>query len=261
MDRLMPHAASRLVAILMLGLTALCLTAGPAVSQEPASGEPAGERATRAHAIAMHGEPKYGPDFAHFDYANPDAPKGGELSMAAGGSFDSLNPFIVLGRTAAGVRDFAFASLMTRTWDEPFTLYAYVAETIEVPPDRAASMIDEYPILSVVAAFAEGETRMLGLEELRAKESDRLAASATMLKANGVALELGEDSLVVKGCGSAGAPGGGEVTTDHDHRLAMSGLVFGLAAKNPVRVDDVTMIATSYPGFFDDMAALGAEIA
>lgn len=131
---------------------------------------------------------------------------------------------------------------------------------VTVPPERAPSMIDEYPILSVVAAFAEGETRMLGLEELRAKESDRLAASAAMLKANGVAVTLGEDSLTVTGCGAGGAPGGGEVATDHDHRLAMSGLVFGLAAKAPVRVDDVAMIATSYPGFFDDMAGAGAEI-
>ncbi|MFP4520065.1 MAG: 3-phosphoshikimate 1-carboxyvinyltransferase [Oceanicaulis sp.] len=131
---------------------------------------------------------------------------------------------------------------------------------VTVPPERAPSMIDEYPILSVVAACAHGETRMLGLEELRAKESDRLAASAAMLKANGVAVALGEDSLAVTGCGPAGAPGGGEVVTDHDHRLAMSGLVFGLAAKAPVRVDDVAMIATSYPAFFDDMAALGAQL-
>ncbi|MEQ8406080.1 MAG: 3-phosphoshikimate 1-carboxyvinyltransferase [Oceanicaulis sp.] len=131
---------------------------------------------------------------------------------------------------------------------------------VTVPAERAPSMIDEYPILSVVAAFAEGETRMLGLEELRAKESDRLAASAAMLQANGVRLALGADSLTVTGCGPGGAPGGGEVATDHDHRLAMSGLVFGLAAKQPVRVDDVAMIATSYPGFFDDMAAVGAGI-
>ncbi|MGJ3230713.1 MAG: 3-phosphoshikimate 1-carboxyvinyltransferase [Oceanicaulis sp.] len=131
---------------------------------------------------------------------------------------------------------------------------------VTVPPERAPSMIDEYPILSVVAAFAKGETRMLGLEELRAKESDRLAASAAMLQANGVVVEVADDSLVVKGCGPGGAPGGGEVVTDHDHRLCMSGLVFGLAAKAPVRVDDVAMIATSYPGFFEDMAAVGAEI-
>jgi 3-phosphoshikimate 1-carboxyvinyltransferase len=131
---------------------------------------------------------------------------------------------------------------------------------VVVPEERAPSMIDEYPVLSVIAAFAEGETRMLGLAELRAKESDRLAASAAMLRANGVGVALGPDSLTVTGCGPKGAPGGGEVITDHDHRLAMAGLVFGLAAQNPVRVDDVAMIATSYPGFFADFAALGAQI-
>lgn len=132
---------------------------------------------------------------------------------------------------------------------------------VEVPPDIAPSMIDEYPILSVIAAFADGITRMTGLAELRAKESDRLAASAALLAANGVKVELGEDSLTVHGMGPGGVPGGGLVKTLHDHRLAMSGLVMGLGAKEPVTVDDVAMIATSYPGFFDDMAALGAEIA
>ncbi|KAA5804130.1 3-phosphoshikimate 1-carboxyvinyltransferase [Alkalicaulis satelles] len=132
---------------------------------------------------------------------------------------------------------------------------------IEVAADRAPSMIDEYPILSVIAAFAEGATVMKGLAELRAKESDRLAASAAMLAANGVRIELGEDYLVVHGCGAGGVPGGGRVETRHDHRLAMSGLVMGLGAREPVSVDDAAMIATSYPGFFDDMAALGADIA
>lgn len=131
---------------------------------------------------------------------------------------------------------------------------------IEVDESRAPSMIDEYPILAVIAAFAEGVTVMKGLAELRAKESDRLAASAAMLAANGVKIELGEDYLVVHGCGAGGVPGGGLVETRHDHRLAMSGLVMGLGAREPVTVDDVAMIATSYPGFFDDMAWLGAEI-
>lgn len=131
---------------------------------------------------------------------------------------------------------------------------------VEVPPDIAPSMIDEYPILSVIAAFADGITHMTGLAELRAKESDRLAASAALLAANGVKVELGEDSLTVHGMGPGGVPGGGLVKTLHDHRLAMSGLVLGLGAKEPVTVDDVAMIATSYPGFFDDMAALGAQI-
>lgn len=132
---------------------------------------------------------------------------------------------------------------------------------VDVPPERAPSMIDEYPILAVIAAFAEGPTVMRGLAELRAKESDRLAASAALLQANGVEVELGEDDLVVHGRGPGGAPGGGRVVTHHDHRLAMSGLVLGCAAQAPVQVDDVAMIATSYPDFFDHMAALGADFA
>lgn len=131
---------------------------------------------------------------------------------------------------------------------------------ITVPAQVAASMIDEYPILSVISAFAQGVTRMEGLAELRAKESDRLAASADLLSANGVEVELGEDTLTVHGRGGEAIPGGGRVETRHDHRLAMSGLVLGLNSVNPVIVDDVSMIATSYPGFFKDMAALGATI-
>ena len=132
---------------------------------------------------------------------------------------------------------------------------------VEVPASIAPSMIDEYPILSVIAAFADGVTVMKGLAELRAKESDRLAASAALLQANGVEIELGEDSLTVHGCGQDGVPGGGMVKTHHDHRLAMSALIMGLGAQAPVSVDDVGMIATSYPDFFGHMAALGAEIA
>lgn len=131
---------------------------------------------------------------------------------------------------------------------------------VTVAPERAPSMIDEYPILAVLAAYAEGETRMRGLSELRAKESDRLAATAALLLANGVEVRIEGDDLVVTGCGPAGVPGGGTVKTLHDHRLAMSGLVMGLASKAPVEVDETAMIATSYPGFFDDLAALGAEI-
>jgi len=131
---------------------------------------------------------------------------------------------------------------------------------VEVEPGHAPSMIDEYPVLSVIAAFAEGRTVMRGLAELRAKESDRLAATAAMLAANGVTVEPGEDYLVVHGMGARGVPGAGRVETHHDHRLAMSALVLGMGADAPVTVDDVAMIATSYPGFFDDMAALGAEI-
>lgn len=128
-----------------------------------------------------------------------------------------------------------------------------------VPPERAPSMIDEYPILAVAAAFAEGETVMEGLEELRVKESDRLAAVARGLEANGVACREGAASLVVTG--GSRRIGGGTVTTHLDHRIAMSFLVMGLAAAEPVAVDDVGMIATSFPEFLDLMRGLGAEFA
>ncbi|HYI85309.1 MAG TPA: 3-phosphoshikimate 1-carboxyvinyltransferase [Acetobacteraceae bacterium] len=119
---------------------------------------------------------------------------------------------------------------------------------IEVPPGRAPSMIDEYPILAVAAAAAEGETRMLGLRELRVKESDRLSAAAALLAANGVQAEAGDDSLAVQGTGGA-IPGGGTVNTHMDHRIAMSALVMGLGARAPVAVDDAAFIETSFPGF------------
>jgi len=131
---------------------------------------------------------------------------------------------------------------------------------VHVPPDIAPTMIDEYPILAVIAAFADGMTVMTGLEELRAKESDRLAASAALLDANGVKVELEDNSLTVYGCGARNVPGGGTVETHHDHRLAMSALVMGCGAKNPITVDDVAMIATSYPDFFTHMTALGVQI-
>jgi 3-phosphoshikimate 1-carboxyvinyltransferase len=130
----------------------------------------------------------------------------------------------------------------------------------EVPPERAPAMIDEYPVLAVAASFAEGRTVMHGLEELRVKESDRLAAVAAGLSANGVRCQESKDSLIVEGMGSS-VPGGGSVATHMDHRIAMSFLVMGLAAKSPVIVDDSSMIATSFPEFEGLMGALGAQIA
>jgi 3-phosphoshikimate 1-carboxyvinyltransferase len=128
---------------------------------------------------------------------------------------------------------------------------------VAVPPDRAPSMIDEYPVLAVAAAFAEGATIMQGLDELRVKESDRLAAIAAGLAACGVRAEEGADSLAVSG----GLPkGGGSVSTHGDHRIAMSFLVLGLAAQEPVTVDRPDMIDTSFPGFAGLMRALGAGI-
>ncbi len=127
---------------------------------------------------------------------------------------------------------------------------------VTVPADRAPSMIDEYPILSVAAAFARGKTVMLGLDELRVKESDRLEAIIAGLKANGVRYSVSGDDLTVEGMTEV--PGGGTVTTHLDHRIAMSFLTMGLASQKPVTVDDVTMIATSFPEYQDLMSGLGA---
>ncbi|MEJ0025095.1 MAG: 3-phosphoshikimate 1-carboxyvinyltransferase [Rhizomicrobium sp.] len=130
---------------------------------------------------------------------------------------------------------------------------------VDVPPDRAPAMIDEYPILAVAAAFAEGRTVMRGLEELRVKESDRLAAIAAGLKANGLTTSETHDTLTVEGRGLDGVPGGARVATHLDHRIAMSFLVMGLAAKDAVTVDDTAMIATSFPEFEQLMRDLGAD--
>jgi 3-phosphoshikimate 1-carboxyvinyltransferase len=129
---------------------------------------------------------------------------------------------------------------------------------VEVPAERAPSMIDEYPILAVAAAFAEGTTVMRGLKELRVKESDRLAATAALLRVNGVEVDIEGDDLIVHG--KARAPGGGGVTTHMDHRIAMAAMVLGLASERPVQIDDGTFIATSFPGFVELMRGLGADL-
>ncbi len=131
---------------------------------------------------------------------------------------------------------------------------------IEVPPERAPSMIDEYPVLSVVAAFSTGKTVMRGVKELRVKESDRIDAMARGLEACGVRIEEDEDTLIVHGLGPGGVPGGATCATHIDHRIAMSFLVCGLAAKAPVAVDDGSPIQTSFPIFEGLMRGLGAEI-
>jgi 3-phosphoshikimate 1-carboxyvinyltransferase len=130
---------------------------------------------------------------------------------------------------------------------------------VEVPAARAPSMIDEYPILAVAAAIAGGTTIMHGLGELRVKESDRLAAMARGLSDCGIHVEQGADSLVVHGSGG-GAPGGGNVVTELDHRIAMSFLVLGMAAEQPVSIDDCAPIDTSFPGFVELMGGLGADL-
>src|SRR6201996_3936076 len=130
---------------------------------------------------------------------------------------------------------------------------------VEVPPERAPSMIDEYLVLAVAASFAEGTTVMRGLKELRVKESDRLEATAAMLRVNGVQVEISGDDLIVEGKGYVA--GGGLVATHMDHRIAMSALVMGLASDKPVKVDDTAFIATSFPDFIPMMRSLGADFA
>ncbi|NOR61324.1 MAG: 3-phosphoshikimate 1-carboxyvinyltransferase, partial [Rhodobacteraceae bacterium] len=128
---------------------------------------------------------------------------------------------------------------------------------VEVPPARAPSMIDEYPILAVVAATAEGTTVMRGIKELRVKESDRIDAMVRGLKANGVDVEEGEDFMVVHGTGKI--LGGATCETYLDHRIAMSFMCLGMATEKPVRIDDAGPIETSFPDFIPLMERLGAS--
>ncbi len=134
-----------------------------------------------------------------------------------------------------------------------------VLKGVTVPAARAPSMIDEYPILAIAAAFAEGDTVMQGLEELRVKESDRLSAIARGLEANGIAFTESPDGLTVRGQGEVA--GGGTVATHMDHRIAMAFLTLGMAARDPVTVDDIAMIATSFPSYQALMRGLGADLA
>jgi 3-phosphoshikimate 1-carboxyvinyltransferase len=147
-------------------------------------------------------------------------------------------------------------------------------DAIDVPADRAPSMIDEYPILAIACALARGTSRLRGLSELRVKESDRLAATAAMLREGGIRVEIEADDLIIHGAakapgggaakapggGAAKAPGGGLVATHMDHRLAMSALVFGQATAAPMTIDDASFIDTSFPGFVPLMQGLGAAI-
>jgi 3-phosphoshikimate 1-carboxyvinyltransferase len=131
---------------------------------------------------------------------------------------------------------------------------------INVPEHRAASMIDEYPILSVVAANATGVTHMGGVHELRVKESDRIDAMAQGLRANGITVDEGEDWWAVTGLGAGNVPGGATCETFLDHRIAMSFLILGFASKSAVVVNDGGPIATSFPIFEQLMGDLGANI-
>ena len=130
---------------------------------------------------------------------------------------------------------------------------------INVPQKLVPSMIDEFPILAVLAAYASGETRVTGAAELRVKESDRITSTLKMLRVNGVACEETEDGFIVRGC-AGNVPGGGLVETQHDHRIAMSALILGSGAQNPVSIDDASMIMTSYPEFFEHLTSLGIRL-
>lgn len=134
-----------------------------------------------------------------------------------------------------------------------------VLSATDPAPELVPAMIDEFPIFAVLAAFAKGETHVTGAEELRVKESDRISAVVNMLRVSGVDCDETSDGFIVQGCDGP-PPGGGLVETHHDHRIAMSALVMGTASQKPVAVDDVSMIATSYPEFFAHMASLGADI-
>ncbi|MBY5637696.1 3-phosphoshikimate 1-carboxyvinyltransferase [Rhizobium leguminosarum] len=155
--------------------------------------------------------------------------------------------------------DLEFSNLRTAGGEDVADIRARHSELrgVVVPATRAASMIDEYPILAIAASFALGETNMLGLEELRVKESDRLATVARGLEANGVECREANDSLSVTGYRQV--PGGGTVATNFDHRIAMSFLIMGLASRQPVTIDDARMIATSFPDFVPTLERLGAE--
>jgi 3-phosphoshikimate 1-carboxyvinyltransferase len=163
-----------------------------------------------------------------------------ETLREMGGEFELANPRMLGGEPVADVTA-RFSRL----------------RGVEVPAIRAPAMIDEYPILAVAAAFAEGDTVMHGLGELRHKESDRLAVIAAGLAACGVAVRIEDDILRVRG---GSVRGGAEVTTQDDHRIAMAFAVLGLASAAPVCVDGAEMIATSFPGFAALMRGLGARI-
>lgn len=218
------------------------------------------EAAGHGRVITLHGQPELraadvvvpgDPSSAAFPIAAALLVPGSRLRIAGIG----LNPlrtglFATLREMGAALR---VENARTEGGEPVGDLIAEYAELqgIEVPAERAPSMIDEYPILAVLAAAARGTTRMRGLKELRVKESDRLSATAAMLAANGVKVAIEGDDLIVTGTGAGGGgiPGGGVVATHMDHRLAMSALVMGLGSRDGVAVDDASFIDTSFPGF------------
>ena len=228
------------------------------------------EDSPEGHVITLTGQPELNPQ----NITVPRDPSSAAFPVCAAliceGS-DVLVPNIGLNPTRAGLfttlremgADLSYENERVEGGEPVADLRARFSPNmvgIEVPPGRAASMIDEYPILSVIAAFASGKTVMRGVKELRVKESDRIEAMAMGLRANGVEVEDGEDWWIVSGQGSGNVRGGGLCATYLDHRIAMSFIIMGMASKNPVKIDDGSPIVTSFPIFEDLMTHLGGAI-
>lgn len=228
------------------------------------------EDTNEGHVIRLQGQPELKPQ----TIIVPRDPSSAAFPVCAAliveGS-DVLVPNIGLNPTRAGLfftlqdmgADLTFENMREEGGEPVADLRARFSpdlKGIEVPPERAASMIDEYPVLSVVAAFAEGKTHMPGVKELRVKESDRIDAMARGLRAAGLRVDEGEDWWTVHGQGHGNVVGGAVVESFLDHRIAMSFLVMGMATTNPMSVDDGQPIATSFPIFEPLMEGLGAEI-
>ncbi|MGJ5618429.1 3-phosphoshikimate 1-carboxyvinyltransferase [Sulfitobacter sp. MF3-043] len=228
------------------------------------------EQTDEGRVITLTGQPELQPQ--HIDV--PRDPSSAAFPVCAAlivpGS-DVLVPGIGLNPTRAGLyatlremgADLTYENERTEGGEPVADLRARFSPDlrgIEVPPERAASMIDEYPVLSVVASFAKGQTIMRGVKELRVKESDRIDAMARGLRANGMEVEEGLDWWIVTGRGHGEVPGGAPCASQLDHRIAMSFLILGMASQKPVRVDDGGPIATSFPIFEPLMQALGAQV-
>lgn len=228
------------------------------------------EETEEGRVITLTGQPELKPQVI----AVPRDPSSAAFPVCAAlitpGS-DVLVPGIGLNPTRAGLfytlqdmgADLTFENMREEGGEPVADLrakYSPDMKGIAVPPERAASMIDEYPVLSVVASFATGKTMMAGVKELRVKESDRIDAMARGLRANGVTVDEGEDWWSVEGLGPDGVPGGGTCESFLDHRIAMSFMVMGMGAQNPVTVDDGNPITTSFPIFEPLMTGLGAKL-
>ena len=227
------------------------------------------EETDEGRVITLTGQPELKPQVI----AVPRDPSSAAFPVCAAlitpGS-DVLVPGIGLNPTRAGLfytlqdmgADLTFENMREEGGEPVADLrakYSPNMQGIEVPPERAASMIDEYPVLSVVASFATGKTMMAGVKELRVKESDRIDAMARGLRANGVTVDEGDDWWSVDGLGPDGVPGGATCGSFLDHRIAMSFMVMGMGAQNPVSVDDGNPITTSFPIFEPLMTGLGAK--